>query len=262
MSLARFDARAQPLKDLLTATGTGFYVPLYQWPYSWTSDNTSRLIADIVDGIARFQRTGHSSTFLGSLITVDDSRNLVPLPTDRPGTVRQVIDGQQRIATLLGLCGELRRAIGIAFGDLAADERAVLEPVVKHQTSQLEMSLSVKVAEPDDTNLPRMIRGGEDKWGRTDFEYISEIGLYLSTYSPDGRAEPTGSRVFDDVIDTMRTAFASEELFDGRVGQLDAGQWVALYQQDQPGDLPNSNEGPHGCCCCLRSLPSLWAMSR
>ena len=88
MPLARFDAGSRPLKDLLNATGTGFYVPLYQRPYrcegdtsrglksgshlSWTSDNASRLIADIVDGIARFQRTGRSSTFLGSLITVDD----------------------------------------------------------------------------------------------------------------------------------------------------------------------------------------------
>ena len=242
MPLARFDAGSRPLKDLLNATGTGFYVPLYQRPYRWTSDNASRLIADIVDGIARFQRTGRSSTFLGSLITVDNSRNLVPPPTDRPGTVRQVIDGQQRIATLLGLCGELRRAIGTAFGDLAADEQAVLEPVVQRQTYELEMALSFKVAEPDDSILPRMIRGGEDRWGRTDFEYISEIGLYLSTYSPDGRAEPTGSRVFDDVIDTMRSAFASEELFDGRVGPLDADQWDALFPQDRPGDLPTSDE--------------------
>ena len=108
MSIARFDGRALPLKHLLNATGTGFYVPLYQRPYRWTKDNASRLIEDIVDGIARFQRTGRSSTFLGTVITVDDARNLVPAPTDRPGTVRQVIDGQQRIATLLGMCGELR----------------------------------------------------------------------------------------------------------------------------------------------------------
>ena len=242
MPLARFDAGARPLKDLLNATGTGFYVPLYQRPYRWTSDNASRLVSDIVDGVARFQRTGRSSTFLGSLITVDESRNLVPPPTDRPGTVRQVIDGQQRIATLLGLCGELRRAIGIALGDLAADERAVLEPVVQRQTYELEMALSFKVAEPDDSILPRMIRGGEDRWGRTDFEYNSEIGLYLSTYSPSGRAEPTGSRVFDAIIDTMWSAFASQELFGGRVGPLDADQWDALFPQDQPGDLPTSDE--------------------
>ena len=242
MPLARFGAGSRTLKDLLNATGTGFYVPLYQRPYRWTSDDASRLIADVVDGIARFQRTGRSSTFLGSLITVDDSRSLVPPPTDRPGTVRQVIDGQQRIATLLGLCGELRRAIEIAFGHLGADEQAVLEPVVQRQAYELEMALSFKVAEPDDSILPRMIRGGEDRWGRTDFEYTSEIGLYLSAYSPEGRAATTGSRVFDDVIDTMRSAFASKELFDGRVSPLDADQWDALFPQDQPGDLPTSDE--------------------
>ena len=78
----------------------------------------------------------------------------------------EVIDGQQRIATLLGLCGELRRAIGTALEDLTEVERAVLERVVERQTYELEMSLSFKVAEPDDSILPRMIRGGEDRWWR------------------------------------------------------------------------------------------------
>ena len=183
MPVAHFEACAQPLKDLLNAAGTGFYVPLYQRPYRWTKDNAARLIADIVDGITGFQRTGRSSTFLGSLITVADASNLVPTPTDRLGTVRQVIDGQQRIATLLGLCGELQRAIGIAFEELAEHERAVLEPVVERQQKELGMSLSFKVAESDDSSLPRMIRGGEDRWGRTDFEYQSEIGRYLYAYS-------------------------------------------------------------------------------
>lgn len=242
MPLARFDGRAQPLKDLLNATGTGFYVPLYQRPYRWTEDNASRLISDIVDGIARFQRTNRSSTFLGSVITVNDSQNLVPQPADRPGTVRQVIDGQQRIATLLGLLGELRRAIGISFAGLAEAEQTTLERIVERQTYELEMSLSFKVAEPDDSSLPRMIRGGEDRWGRTDFEYISEIARYLSTYSPDKRAQPTGSRVFDEVIDTMRSAFTAEQLFEGRISNLNADQWKALFPQDQPEDLPASED--------------------
>ena len=59
-------------------------------------------------------------------------------------------------------CG---RAIGTAFGELDADERAFLEPVVQRQTYELEMSLSFKVAEPDDQVLPRMIRGGRRSVG-------------------------------------------------------------------------------------------------
>ena len=104
------------------------------------------------------------------------------------------------------------------------------------------MSLSFKVADSDDSSLPRMIRGGEDRWGRTDSEYKSEIGRYLSSYSQVGQAEPTGSFVFDDVIGSLRSAFASKVLFRGRVGQLDTGQWRTLFQQDQPGDLPDSDD--------------------
>ncbi len=242
MPLARFDAKAQPLKNLLNATGTGFYIPLYQRPYRWRSDEASRLISDIVDGIAKFQRTGRSSAFLGTLITVDESLNLVPKPIDRPGTVRQVIDGQQRIATLLGLCGELRRAIGTALEALAVDERMALKTVAGHQVHELEMALSFKVAEPDDLTLPRMIRGGKDLWGRTNSEYNSEIGRYLSTYSSGDRAEPTGSRVFDDVVETMRSAFASEDLFGDRIRPFNAKQFNALFPKDQLGELPTSGE--------------------
>ena len=242
MPLARYYADAQPLKDLLNATGTGFYIPLYQRPYRWTSNHASRLIADIVDGIVRFQQTGRSSTFLGSLITVKDSRSLVPAPIDRPATVRQVIDGQQRIATLLALCGEARRAIRSAFEDLREDDRAVLEQVVAQQSHELEMALSFRLAEPDDSMLPRMIRGGEDRWARVGAEYRSEIARYLSSYEADGTVTATGSPVFDEVVDTIRDSFSQQKLFDGRVDTLDDAQWSTLFSQSAPDNLPESLE--------------------
>ena len=240
MRLGRFDARALPLKDLLNATGTGFYIPLYQRPYRWTSDNAQRLVDDIVDGIVRFQETGRSSTFLGSVITVDEYRSLVPSPIDRPGTVLQVIDGQQRIATLLGLCGELRRAIRAAFEHMHHKEQDVLRDVVQRQSYELEMALSFKISEPDNSTLPRMIRGGEDKWGRRNGEYNSDIATYLVSYRSHEACHEIGFSVFDDVTRTMGELFSEEEPFEDRLMPLDNDQWEALFFQLPPDNMPES----------------------
>ena len=242
MSLARFDADAQPVKDLLTAAGTGYYIPLYQRPYRWTGENVARLIADIVDGIVRFQRTGRSSTFLGSIITVNDATTLEPRPNDRPESVRQVIDGQQRIATLLALCGELNRAISAAFSRLPTPEKTVLEPLVTRQTDQLEMTLLFRISDTDDSMLPRMIRGGHDKWGRDHFEYHSEIAQYLSSYDSTDKTAPTASVAFNEVTNMMTEAFSKERVFDNQIGPLDSTQWKYLFQAGRPTRLPDSPE--------------------
>ena len=242
MTLAHLDARPQPLGDLIGAVGTGFYIPLYQRPYGWTSENASRLIDDLIDGIVTFQRTGRSSAFLGSIITVDDFRTLVPAAVDRPNTVRQVIDGQQRIATLLGLWGELCRAIGSAFNELSANEMAVLKDLTARQSSELQGSLSFRIADRDDTTLPRMIRGGVDKWAKIGVEYRSEIARYLASYDASVTVEATESHAFDEVIDTMNVAFSQDDLFRGRVDRLTETQWRSLFLQEPPDTVPDSRE--------------------
>ena len=43
--------------NLLNVQGTGYYIPLYQRQYRWTSENAERLLADILDGISGFSPT-------------------------------------------------------------------------------------------------------------------------------------------------------------------------------------------------------------
>ena len=242
MHLAHFDARAQRLQDLLAASGTGYYIPLYQRPYRWDSQDAERLIAGIVDGIVQFQETGRSSTFLGSIITINDYRGMVPTPVHRPSTVRQVVDGQQRIATLLGLCGELRRAIDSAYLDLAAEERETLDDIFERQSYDLEMTLSFKITDNDDSMLPRMIRGGDDKWRKGTGEYNSDIARYLWQYRPNRVSSGNGSGPFSEVIRILRDCFTQEELFENRLLPLDADQWEALFFQAPPESIPSSTE--------------------
>jgi hypothetical protein len=78
------------LRRLLSLDQQQFRIPPYQRPYAWTSDQVDDLWLDLVDNIS----TGH---FLGSLVlsTEDEWRP-------------QVIDGQQRLTTLMLLLSALR----------------------------------------------------------------------------------------------------------------------------------------------------------
>ena len=260
MPLARFDARAQPLKDLLNATGTGFYVPLYQRPYRWTKRQRLTLNRRHRRRDREVPTDCRSSTFLGSLITVDDSRDLVPTPTDRPGTVRQVIDGQQRIATLLGLCGELRRAIGSALGISpgmstqfwnGSSSGKRMNSRCRCRSRLLNRRLDSAPHDP----------GGEDRWG----EPTSNTPLRLGcTYPPTPQTNKLS-----------RPAHACSTTSSTRCGAplpRRSCSMVASAPSTQTSGRrcsPRSNLAtslpptrPKGCCCYSPFLPSQWATSR
>ena len=88
------DLRAdkKSLRKLLGMEDEQFRIPHYQRPYSWTSEQVDDLWDDLIENAA----TGH---FLGSLVLASENEN-------RP----QVIDGQQRLTTLMILLSILRDA--------------------------------------------------------------------------------------------------------------------------------------------------------
>lgn len=85
-------AEKKSLKNLLGLEEEQFRIPPYQRPYSWTSEQVDDLWDDVLENAA----TGH---FLGSLVLADERES-------QP----QVIDGQQRITTLMVLLAALRDA--------------------------------------------------------------------------------------------------------------------------------------------------------
>ncbi|MCR6648534.1 MAG: DUF262 domain-containing HNH endonuclease family protein [Cellulomonas sp.] len=85
-------AEKKTLRRLLGMEDEQFRIPHYQRPYSWTSEQVDDLWSDLVENAA----TGH---FLGSLVLASENES-------RP----QVIDGQQRLTTLMILLAVLRDA--------------------------------------------------------------------------------------------------------------------------------------------------------
>ena len=97
-----FTATADNFKKTMSSDigSAGFRVPEYQRRYDWSEENIKRLLEDCLNGFYYLSQTRHESyTFLGTIILV----------VERPessfeGTSFSVIDGQQRLTTLVLLC--------------------------------------------------------------------------------------------------------------------------------------------------------------
>ena len=106
-----FKANADSFGETM-ARGSGtvsFKLPEYQRPYDWSSDNVQRLLRDCLNGLKRTtsETTGSRHTFLGTMILVADNTKEVTFAAES----LLVVDGQQRLTTLLLLSCALYSAI-------------------------------------------------------------------------------------------------------------------------------------------------------
>ena len=185
-----FDATPNSTWQVLCESGVGFYIPPYQRQYDWDKEHINRLFEDVVHGLKSLAEDKDSITFLGTLIVIDRA---IPPNVDKsqlPGNVRLVIDGQQRLTTILlmNIClhDEIRRR-GNKFGQ--KDEQAF--KWLYHQTIQVKKQLR-KTFEEDMSwgdegyeLYPRIIRAYDDSWSRLkeQAEYKSPIAAFVHGYS-------------------------------------------------------------------------------
>jgi uncharacterized protein with ParB-like and HNH nuclease domain len=83
------EAKEVKLQVLLSNSQEAYKVPLYQRPYAWTKDQWEDLFEDI-NSLER-----DKIHFLGSIVVVPEGKHRLGV------NYFQVVDGQQRIATLL-----------------------------------------------------------------------------------------------------------------------------------------------------------------
>jgi uncharacterized protein with ParB-like and HNH nuclease domain len=99
-----FATSSETISDFFQRPGVGYYIPLYQRPYSWDTENIDQLIADISSGVDALLADENNIRFLGTVILVKESNPNVNInPQDRkalPTRIDNVIDGQQRISTI------------------------------------------------------------------------------------------------------------------------------------------------------------------
>ena len=93
-----FKAYAESLWETMMSHGgtAGFLIPDYQRTYDWSHDKIGRLLEDCANGFFQLTESKESFTFLGTLILIKERSE----PTF-DGTSLTVVDGQQRLTTLL-----------------------------------------------------------------------------------------------------------------------------------------------------------------
>ncbi|HCI7055408.1 TPA: DUF262 domain-containing protein [Klebsiella quasipneumoniae subsp. quasipneumoniae] len=199
-SLDIFKAEPQSVFDVICKRKTtGFYMPAYQRPYSWEESHIRDLFSDCENVFRNLLDSHDAIIFLGSILSVDDSIALTIYPLvkrDKPEEIKLIIDGQQRLSTLMLIILCINERLRILLPSLKKaiiseqDEeiKDVLDEL-RQVVSQLEIDTSNTVVETTAEHevykyLPKIIRSQIDCWGRSEKNalYDSPIAELLYVY--------------------------------------------------------------------------------
>lgn len=184
-----FEADSESLYDFVSKNGRGLYIPPYQRDYAWDKTNVERLIDDTVQGLnALLKRPDESITFLGTIIAMNDAKKstISPLVKNQVyGQVMTIIDGQQRLTTLLMLCLALLLEIETQWSKLKKSKITVSDETkvwIETRVNDMRGLLSQMLAEKQNNGdrefryFPKMIRAFIDTWS-----YESDKAVYHSS---------------------------------------------------------------------------------
>jgi len=184
-----FATSSETISDFFQRPGVGYYIPLYQRPYSWEKENIDQLIADISSGVDALLADENNIRFLGTVILVKESNPNVNInPQDRkalPTRIDNVIDGQQRISTIALLACLLYQQLYEISGRLPKDIKydGLREAVDDYLATLIELfSFDLRRGSP--SRKPIIIRGAVDGWtfDGDDKNYPSEVSSFLASF--------------------------------------------------------------------------------
>jgi uncharacterized protein with ParB-like and HNH nuclease domain len=199
-SLDIFKAEPQSVFDVICERkSTGFYMPAYQRPYSWEETHIRDLFSDCENVFRNLLESPDAIIFLGSILSVDDSMATTLYPVQKrhtPPDIKLIIDGQQRLSTLILiimclneqlriLLPALKKSIETQKDDSLVDALEELREIV----SQLILDTSNFSIETQADHaiykyLPKIIRSQVDCWGKDDKKalYQSPLSELLISY--------------------------------------------------------------------------------
>ena len=86
-----FTAEPKSLYDTIGEAGLCFYLPAYQRPYSWNKKNITRVFEDVLHGLGNIIRNEDAITFIGTILTIHDTRYQTITPVNRPDVPAKVM---------------------------------------------------------------------------------------------------------------------------------------------------------------------------
>lgn len=191
-----FEANSRNVREMLSERGLGLYIPPYQRPYGWDKEKVAKLLEDTLHGYNMLLESKDSFTFLGTVITIHDINFTTVQPIVRPevpAKVLTVIDGQQRLTTLLLLCLALHNHIRLAQGKMLKGKKPEaltpaeqwLDGQTRRVIAELDSTFLDRQAYGDSPLYPRMIRSFDDQWSRSkqNAKYNSPVAHLIASYS-------------------------------------------------------------------------------
>lgn len=194
-----FSASPVQAHQLLSRQGKYFYLPRYQRPYAWTDDNLKEFVSDVNSGLKLVIEGGTASrsalTFLGAAIflpTTGSGESISPSSNraDAPQDIAIVIDGQQRITTLLMTCAALASQIDELYAKIPEQPQAPMVQSILRRAAEIRNALWRTLGEDRVGTrgnvfhyYPRMIRENDDLWSAEErqAQYTSPIAELLHT---------------------------------------------------------------------------------
>ena len=185
-----YRSTGESVEDLFGRREEGFFVPHFQRNYTWETDNINQLFDDLVIGVQGLSENNNMATFLGTtiLLLMDDASMTVDsnVKNIEPTAVLQVIDGQQRIATISLLSVQIIANLRTLLCNLPNESPYdILNVVGEEYINRLKSLYTVKLGRGASTTLePKIIRAGDDKWTPrgAESDYTSPIARCISTF--------------------------------------------------------------------------------
>ena len=214
-----FKAETKSSHVLLAQGGNGLYIPAYQREYSWEKKDVGRLFEDTCQGVRQLFKREDAITFIGSIILIKDNRHETINPRVKghvPGGVLLVIDGQQRLTTLVLTNLLLHNFLEVRAQRIRADGE--VGQWIREQKQQLlarlrdTFELDFNVGDDSYRYYPKIIRAFDDSWSwqPQKAQYTSPIAALIRAYIEHSRNTPSKKFNFNDKgarFQTLRTAY-------------------------------------------------------
>jgi hypothetical protein len=191
-----FKADSRTIAQLFLNNGQFFYIPAYQRQYNWSKNVVRKLVEDVVHAIHALTSDDDSYAFLGTIIIIKDVKHDAIAPIhkpDLPQGVYLVIDGQQRMTTLVLLLVALHYRLRQQYDKIkkiAIADRTETEEYVYQQSSQDLTQINKMLIElqfvPGAKHAPyvRIIRAYKDGWSKSESlrKYTSPLSNLIHEY--------------------------------------------------------------------------------
>jgi hypothetical protein len=190
-----YESKTQSFWETMTAHAgaAGFRVPDYQRHYDWSTSHLSRLLHDCLHGFHQHCKgdpDDPSFAYLGSIIL-----NETVAESTFDGTALDVVDGQQRLTSLLLVALSVSKLLSDHMGDaeeMPSDVRQWLQTEISDHRARLNQCIVGQLpVRTGDFPYPRIVRSSDHRASSfRDAEYRSPVALLIAEFWNDELPEP------------------------------------------------------------------------